>query len=85
MKLRPQAIRHRMDMSNLLTQYATTVQLMTGEIDKKFEDRNYALVPLAAFVHVFSDRDLENFVDFIVQFTYDETFKMIKRNMENVE
>jgi len=85
MKLRPQAIRHRMDMSNLLTQYATTVQLMTGEIDKKFEDRNYESVPLAAFIHVFSDRDLEKFVDYIVQFTYDETFKMIKRNMENVE
>jgi len=85
MKLRPQAIRHRMDMSNLLTQYATTVQLMTGEIDKKFEDRNYESVPLAAFIHVFSDRDLEKFIDYIVQFTYDETFKMIKRNMENVE
>jgi len=85
MKLRPEAIRHRMDLSGLIIQYATTVQLMTGEIDKKFEDRNYDSVPLAAFVHVFSDRDLENFVDFIVQFTYDETFKMIKRNMENVE
>jgi len=79
MKLKPESIRRRMDFNDLMDKYALRIQL---KVDQKFEDRNPEEIPIAAWVYVFSDRDVENFMDHIVEFTYDETFKMIKRNVE---
>jgi hypothetical protein len=40
-------------------------------------------MPLAAWCYVISDQELSNLLDEVVKFTFDETFKMIKRNLED--
>jgi hypothetical protein len=77
MKLRPESIKNRIDLVELISKYATSCALEMK--DDKFEN-----IKVGAYVNVFSAQDLDNFIDEIVNFTYEETFKMIKRNMENI-
>ena len=77
MKLRPESIKNRIDLVELISKYSTSCALEMK--DDKFEN-----IKVGACVNVFSAQDLDNFIDEIVNFTYEETFKMIKRNMENI-
>jgi hypothetical protein len=77
MKLRPESIKNRIDLVELISKYATYCALEMK--DDKFEN-----IKVGVYVNVFSAQDLDNFIDEIVNFTYEETFKMIKRNMENI-
>ena len=77
MKLRPESIKNRIDLVELISKYATTSALEMK--DDKFEN-----IKVGAYVNVFSAQDLDDFIDEIVNFTYEETFKMIKRNMEAI-
>ena len=81
--MRHKAITRRIDFNELIGNYGSRIQLLTEDLNKKFDDRNYESTPLAAYIYAFSDRDFEDLIDHIVEFTFDETFKMIKRNLED--
>lgn len=79
MKLGHKAITQRIDFNALTEKHATRVQL---KLPKELTESPYGDMPIAAWVFVLSDDALQSMLDEIVEFTFDETFKMIKRNLE---
>jgi len=51
----------------------------------KFDQRNYEATPLSAYCTVISDWDFDRMLDEVVQFTFEETIRMIKRQVNDIE
>ena len=80
MNLRHKAITQRIDFNELAQKYSQRVRV---EVPKEVDEKNYESLPLAAWVFVLGQESFQEMVDEIVQFTFEETFKMIKRNLES--
>lgn len=80
MNLKHKAIVQRIDFNELTAKYSTRVRLT---IPEEVTDSPYGELPMAAHVYVLSRESLQDMLDEIVAFSFEETFKMIKRNLES--
>ena len=67
-------IREQIDLVEIVSRLGMTVPL-------EFKNQANEELAIHASVHVFSSDRLDSLVREIVQFTYDETFNMLKRRM----
>ena len=86
-RMKYKKIKDRIQQMDLIEKYGSRIDLIAGngELYNKFDQRNYEATPLSAYCTVISDWDFDKMLDEVVQFTFEETIRMIKRQVNDIE